>query len=78
MNPGISHAAAFRLSRATRPLYKSPMHLASLAIGYSGKGWGPGTNAAGGRTRDPSDPRVDPATDVFDSYPYHGPKLISP
>jgi len=54
------------------------MHLASLAIGYSGKGWGPGTNAAGGRTRDPSDPRVDPATDVFDSYPYHGPKLISP
>lgn len=28
--------------------------------------------------RDTSDPRVDAATDVFDSYPYLGPKLRSP
>jgi arylsulfatase A-like enzyme len=55
------------------PVYPDLLEAAGYAVGYAGKGWGPGDFEAGGRTRNPAGPRFQNFEDFLKSVPANKP-----
>ena len=51
------------------PVYPDLLEKAGYTVGYSGKGWGPGTLEGSGRTRNPAGPQFKDFADFFQKAP---------